>query len=200
MPAPPPDLTAASGAMVMDGGTSRRALTTAMLDLASRGLICVPRGEGMLGLRPQGRHRRRPGQGRRDRGGAAGAERAPPDRPGRGGRAQEAPLARRRRGDGYITPDDLPKFGHVRRRFRQGARAARRRAAAGSRRSRARSRCAGPAEGRRWRSSPGSSPSSSGCEHPDLRPRPDRRRRRSPAGSSSCSSPGACRRSRCPAR
>ena len=39
MPAPPPDLTAASGAMIMDGGTSRRALTTAMLDLASRGLI-----------------------------------------------------------------------------------------------------------------------------------------------------------------
>ena len=39
VPAPPPDLTAASGAMVMDGGTSRRALTTAMLDLASRGLI-----------------------------------------------------------------------------------------------------------------------------------------------------------------
>ncbi|MDH5243067.1 MAG: DUF2207 domain-containing protein [Chloroflexota bacterium] len=39
MPAPPPDLTAASGAFVMDGRTSRRALTTAMLDLASRGLI-----------------------------------------------------------------------------------------------------------------------------------------------------------------
>jgi uncharacterized membrane protein YgcG len=39
MPAPPPDLTAASGAMVMDGSASRRALTTAMLDLASRGLI-----------------------------------------------------------------------------------------------------------------------------------------------------------------
>ena len=39
MPAPPPDLTAAAGAVVMDGGTSRRALTTAMLDLASRGLI-----------------------------------------------------------------------------------------------------------------------------------------------------------------
>ena len=36
MPAPPPDLTAASGAFVMDGGSSRRALTTAMLDLASR--------------------------------------------------------------------------------------------------------------------------------------------------------------------
>ncbi|MGZ8438922.1 MAG: DUF2207 family protein, partial [Candidatus Limnocylindrales bacterium] len=39
MPAPPPELTAAAGAVVMDGGTSRRALTTAMLDLASRGLI-----------------------------------------------------------------------------------------------------------------------------------------------------------------
>jgi len=39
MPAPPPDLTAASGAMIMDGRTSRRALTTAMLDLASRGKI-----------------------------------------------------------------------------------------------------------------------------------------------------------------
>src|SRR4029077_7865591 len=39
MPAPPPDLTAAAGAVVMDGSTSRRALTTAMLDLASRGLI-----------------------------------------------------------------------------------------------------------------------------------------------------------------
>jgi uncharacterized membrane protein YgcG len=39
MPAPPPDLTAASGAFVMDGGSSRRALTTAMLDLASVGHI-----------------------------------------------------------------------------------------------------------------------------------------------------------------
>ena len=51
MPAPPPDLTAASGAMVMDGGTSRRALTTAMLDLASRGLIAFREdGGGLLGL------------------------------------------------------------------------------------------------------------------------------------------------------
>ena len=50
MPAPPPDLTAASGAMVMDGGTSRRALTTAMLDLASRGLISFREdGGGILG-------------------------------------------------------------------------------------------------------------------------------------------------------
>jgi uncharacterized membrane protein YgcG len=34
---PPADLTPASGAFVLDGGSSRRALTTALLDLASRG-------------------------------------------------------------------------------------------------------------------------------------------------------------------
>ncbi len=50
VPAPPPDLTAASGAMVMDGGSSRRALTTAMLDLASRGLIAFREESGLLGL------------------------------------------------------------------------------------------------------------------------------------------------------
>ena len=51
MPAPPPDLTAASGAFVMDGKTSRRALTTAMLDLASRGLISFrEEREGLLGM------------------------------------------------------------------------------------------------------------------------------------------------------
>jgi uncharacterized membrane protein YgcG len=50
MPAPPPDLTAASGAFVMDGHSSRRALTTAMLDLASRGLLSFREDKGMLGL------------------------------------------------------------------------------------------------------------------------------------------------------
>ncbi len=48
MPAPPPDLTAASGAMIIDGSTSRRALTTAMLDLASRGLIAFREDKGGL--------------------------------------------------------------------------------------------------------------------------------------------------------
>jgi uncharacterized membrane protein YgcG len=48
MPAPPADLTAASGAMLMDGATSRRALTTAMLDLASRGLIAFRDEPGIL--------------------------------------------------------------------------------------------------------------------------------------------------------
>jgi uncharacterized membrane protein YgcG len=50
MPAPPPELTAAAGAVVMDGHTSRRALTTAMLDLASRGLISFRQESGLLGL------------------------------------------------------------------------------------------------------------------------------------------------------
>ena len=57
MPAPPPDLTAASGAMIMDGGTSRRALTTAMLDLASRGLLAFREEPGGLSRQQQGRHR-----------------------------------------------------------------------------------------------------------------------------------------------
>ena len=39
IPAPPPGLTPAAGAMVRDGNVSRRALTAASLDLAVRGLI-----------------------------------------------------------------------------------------------------------------------------------------------------------------
>ena len=50
MPAPPPELTAASGALVLDGRSSRRALTTAMLDLASRGLIAFREEHGPLGM------------------------------------------------------------------------------------------------------------------------------------------------------
>jgi uncharacterized membrane protein YgcG len=50
VPAPPPDLTAASGALVRDGHTSRRALTTALLDLASRGLLVFREEDGFLGL------------------------------------------------------------------------------------------------------------------------------------------------------
>ncbi|MBA2700152.1 MAG: DUF2207 domain-containing protein [Chloroflexi bacterium] len=50
MPAPPPDLTAAAGAFVVEGGATRRALTTAMLDLASRGLISFREDRGLLGL------------------------------------------------------------------------------------------------------------------------------------------------------
>jgi uncharacterized membrane protein YgcG len=51
MPAPPPDLTAASGAVVWEGGATRRALTTAMLDLASRDYLNFREEEtGVLGL------------------------------------------------------------------------------------------------------------------------------------------------------
>ncbi len=114
MPAPPPDLTAASGAMVMDGGTSRRALTTAMLDLASRGMISFREDGGILGF-----------------GKKVGVDVAPP----RGDGIVEAQRARSTRRPigpaedvalrhlrslggsahgAYITPDELPKFGeHV---------------------------------------------------------------------------------------
>ncbi len=109
MPAPPPDLTAASGAMVMDGATSRRALTTAMLDLASRGLISFREEKGLLSHK-------------------VGVDVDPP----RGDatlEAQRALNARRPTGpaedvalaklqtlgagelEGYITPEELPKFG-----------------------------------------------------------------------------------------
>jgi uncharacterized membrane protein YgcG len=114
MPAPPPDLTAASGAMIMDGATSRRALTTAMLDLASRGLISFREDGGVLGI-----------------GKKVGIDVAPP----RGDaelEAQRTSNARRPTGPAeevalrhllslggtgegaYITPEDLPGFGeHV---------------------------------------------------------------------------------------
>src|SRR4029077_19782637 len=111
MPAPPPDLTAASGAMVMDGSASRRALTTAMLDLASRGLITF----------------------RDDPGGILGGHKVGIDvQPAAGDAAVEAQRQRNARrpigpaeqlalarlttlgsseDGGFITPEDLPKFG-----------------------------------------------------------------------------------------
>ena len=111
MPAPPPDLTAASGAFVMDGGTSRRALTTAMLDLASRGLISFREDRGLLGLSNK-----------------VGIEVGPPTldpveearralnarRPI--GPAEEYALKELRelgsgKTDGFIDAEDLPKFG-----------------------------------------------------------------------------------------
>ncbi|HEY5519399.1 MAG TPA: TPM domain-containing protein [Candidatus Limnocylindrales bacterium] len=50
MPAPPPDLTAASAAVVWEGHATRRALTTAMLDLASRGELSFKPEETAFGL------------------------------------------------------------------------------------------------------------------------------------------------------
>ncbi len=49
---PPPDLTPAAATFVVAGGPSRRALTTAMLDLASRGLISFNEEKtGLLGMK-----------------------------------------------------------------------------------------------------------------------------------------------------
>lgn len=48
MPAPPDQLTAATGALVFDGQSSRRTLTTALLDLASRGRLAFEDRPGLL--------------------------------------------------------------------------------------------------------------------------------------------------------
>ena len=99
MPAPPADLTAASGAMVMDGGTSRRALTTAMLDLASRGLISFQEdGGGILGTSKKVGIHVDPPRGDQVEEARRALQRPPPDRPGRGGRAPQAARPRRRAG------------------------------------------------------------------------------------------------------
>jgi len=113
MPAPPPELTAASGAMVMDGGTSRRALTTAMLDLASRGLITFREdGGGILGL---GGHK--VGVDTNPAAGTAEVQ-AQRERNARRpiGPAEDVALQRlaalgRAAPDDFISAEDLPKFG-----------------------------------------------------------------------------------------
>jgi uncharacterized membrane protein YgcG len=51
MAGPPRDLTPAAATFVLAGGPSRRALTTAMLDLASRGLIGFREEKGLLGIK-----------------------------------------------------------------------------------------------------------------------------------------------------
>jgi uncharacterized membrane protein YgcG len=108
VPAPPPDLTAASGAMIVDGRATRRALTTALLDLASRGAIAFRQESELLGLRKK-----------------VGVE-IEPDAPDalvlaqrqRNDRRPTGPaeaLAQRRLKplgkDGYIEPDELLGFG-----------------------------------------------------------------------------------------
>ena len=109
MPAPPPDLTAASGAFVMNGSSSRRALTTAMLDLASRGLIAFREEKGLLGLS------KKVGVDTNPPAGDAVEEahrRLNARRPT--GPAEAVALQRLRAiepGKDYIEPDDLPKFG-----------------------------------------------------------------------------------------
>lgn len=109
MPAPPPDLTAASGAFLMDGKTSRRALTTAMLDLASRGLISFREEKGLLGLSHKVGVDVDPDAGDDVE---EARRRLNARRPT--GPAEAVALQRLRaidHPDGYIEPDELPKFG-----------------------------------------------------------------------------------------
>ncbi len=111
MPAPPPELTAAAGAVVMDGGTSRRALTTAMLDLASRGLISFRQESGVFGIHKKVGIDVSPARGDAD----VEAQRALNTRRPIGP-AEELALRDLRSIGGtaegaYIEPDDVPKFG-----------------------------------------------------------------------------------------
>jgi uncharacterized membrane protein YgcG len=50
VPAPPAGMTPAAATMVMDGTVSRRTLTTALLDLASRGRVAFREEHGLLGI------------------------------------------------------------------------------------------------------------------------------------------------------
>ena len=50
VPAPPSGMTAAAATMILDGGVSRRTLTTALLDLASRGRVAFREEHGPLGI------------------------------------------------------------------------------------------------------------------------------------------------------
>ncbi len=114
MPAPPPDLTAASGAVVWEGRATRRALTTAMLDLASRGDLSFRDESGLLSRKagiqihdePSNDpylllNRRRP---------LGSAEEYARDRLQTIGRASV---------DWYIEPDDIVKFGEYAAKFDQ---------------------------------------------------------------------------------
>jgi uncharacterized membrane protein YgcG len=109
MPGPPPDLTAASGAFVMDGQSSRRALTTAMLDLASRGLLSFREDKGLLGLSHKVGVDTEPERGDDVEEAQRGRNARRPIGP-----AEQYALTKLRglaKSEGYIEPDELPSFG-----------------------------------------------------------------------------------------
>ena len=127
MPAPPPDLTAASGRD--DHG--RRDVPPGADDGHARPRLArpdrVPRRAGRAVRRRtrSGSTSRRPPGDAVDRG-AAPAQPATPDRTRRGGRARTR-CAQPSADTGSSSPDDLPKFGAHVARFRHGARGPRRR-------------------------------------------------------------------------
>jgi uncharacterized membrane protein YgcG len=112
MAGPPPNLSAASAAALMDGGANRRALTTAMLDLASRGKLSFREEKKLLGL---GGTKvgidTNPGKGDD----VTEAHRALNDRRPLGEPEQYAlQKLRSLASSDYLEPDDVPKFGtHV---------------------------------------------------------------------------------------
>ena len=220
MPAPPPGLTPAAGAVVRDGRSTRRALTAASLDLAARGMIAFQAEKtGLLGSDDQAGH---PDDARGDRCAmwyAAGAP-LPPGPPGspprldpqaqyRRDRARSRPLDRR---------DRVPRRAPHRHRRQRRLHRARRHAQA--RQGRRRLRQADRAARRRQRlvrRAAGELDASLGRpREPRHRGRRDRARRRvQPAvgrarrpragrcwrrGSCCSSWRGRCRRGRCPGR
>jgi len=117
MAGPPRDLTPAAGAFVVNGGPNRRALTAAMLDLASRGEISFREESALLGLQKKVGIVIAPAaadateEARRARNGV---------RPlGPAERLAAVELKALGSGDGYIEPDDLLKFGSEVPRFNQ---------------------------------------------------------------------------------
>ncbi len=109
MPAPPPDLTAASAAVIWEGRTTRRALTTAMLDLASRGSITFRQEKHLMstkaGIQVNNAAPTDPAARRNQRGPLSDAEEYALT--SLQGIAADST-------DNYIAPDDLLKFGtHV---------------------------------------------------------------------------------------
>jgi uncharacterized membrane protein YgcG len=116
MAGPPEDLTPAAGAFVIAGEANRRALTTAMLDLASRGVIAFREEKGLFGIKRK-----------------VGVELSPPT-PDAETAARQARNAARRLGaaeqlafrslqqlpqdeGGFIKPEDLLGFGSKVERF-----------------------------------------------------------------------------------
>ena len=133
MPAPPPGLTPAAGAVIRDGRSTRRALTAASLDLAARGMIAFQAEKsGLLGTTTKLGILTTPEATERDALDAEGA-RLPPGPPGsplqldpqaqyRRDRARSRPLDDATGfldgrltaiggSDGYIQPDDMLKLG-----------------------------------------------------------------------------------------
>ena len=110
MAGPPEALTPAAGVFVLAGKSSRRALTTAMLDLASRGRIAFREEHGLLGIgRKVGIETRVPDPDPN----TLARQRRNDARPL--GPAEELAEARlqsvKHDGEGYIEPDDLLAFG-----------------------------------------------------------------------------------------